>query len=814
MKHYLSLIGRYLSHQRRRTALALAGIACAVALVAAAGVLAASIQETIRRQTAAAEGAFHAAFYGLDVGQLDRLRTAPEVASVGVEISMGTAQVEKLALAVEAMDPTARELRSMTLSQGRFPKEAGEVALEGWAAKELGLEISSTLSLQVAGAAPGTDGQLQSYGLPLDLTVVGILVNTQGGVVSGWARALLAPEAAALLPVTAVHYNATVLLTGRPEEQAVERLRQELQLEKNRVYWHKSLFDAGQGKAARRPVLLLGGLVLLTGVATIYNVFHIAVLERIRQLGTLRSLGATPAQVRRLVLGEAVVLALLAIPLGLLAGVGAAFGLARGLTLLQGLAGAVVVPGWALAVAAGVGLLVTLLSALAPASFAGRLSPLEAMQGRGQVLAGSSTRSRRWHHWLRAVAGLTGQLAYQNMWRNRRRTAVSLFSLGLSVALFIVVTTYAASTDVEVIVRHSIKSDYALVDNTTLAGGGGYDPAVGDEISRLPGVAEVIRTRLSFVTTQPSSRPEQSDSSQVLSPSGSAGLTSLLLGYDEPELAELSGYVLSGRVDPAEMAQEPAVLVVDPELKSGLAVGDQLPVRAVHQENGATVVREKTLRVAAVLSDLPASLGFTSAGPDLVVSARLYEELVGSSLYQRLDVTAATGADLAELEEQLRVLADQAPQGRLICYEEMLSRQLQEGYDLLTLFYGLVGMILVIGVLNIVNTLTTNLVLRTGEFGMLRAVGMTEGQLRQMTRLEGLLYGLFSSLWGVALGSALAYLLVQMLKDMATYLTFTLPWPAILLAGLASIGLGVLATLLPTRRIAALTVVEAVRGND
>lgn len=54
--------------------------------------------------------------------------------------------------------------------------------------------------------------------------------------------------------------------------------------------------------------------------AVIYNTFHISVLERTSQFGMLRCIGATPSQIRKLVLKEATILSLIAIPIGLLTG--------------------------------------------------------------------------------------------------------------------------------------------------------------------------------------------------------------------------------------------------------------------------------------------------------------------------------------------------------------------------------------------------------------------------------------------------------------------------------------------------------------
>ncbi|WP_039790983.1 ABC transporter permease, partial [Paenibacillus riograndensis] len=72
-------------------------------------------------------------------------------------------------------------------------------------------------------------------------------------------------------------------------------------------------------------------------------------------------------------------------------------------------------------------------------------------------------------------------------------------------------------------------------------------------------------------------------------------------------------------------------------------------------------------------------------------------------------------------------------------------------------FYGFIGVIVLIAFLNIINTVSTNLILRTNEFATLKAIGMTQKEVRKMIILEGVFYGLFSAVIGIILGTALDY---------------------------------------------------------
>jgi putative ABC transport system permease protein len=149
----------------------------------------------------------------------------------------------------------------------------------------------------------------------------------------------------------------------------------------------------------------------------------------------------------------------------------------------------------------------------------------------------------------------------------------------------------------------------------------------------------------------------------------------------------------------------------------------------------------------------------------------------------------------------------------MMSYEEMRQGLEKEKRDLLLMVYSLVGTVTLIGVANIANTLTTNLLLRTREFGTLRAIGMTESQLKAVTRLEGLFYGFFSSVWGVSAGILLGYFFVQMMAEQGSP-QFVFPWPVITLASLSGPTISILSTVFPTRRISRLSIIESLQMVD
>ncbi len=139
-------------------------------------------------------------------------------------------------------------------------------------------------------------------------------------------------------------------------------------------------------------------------------------------------------------------------------------------------------------------------------------------------------------------------------------------------------------------------------------------------------------------------------------------------------------------------------------------------------------------------------------------------------------------------------------------YKAQQERQVNQ---LLNLVYGLLALAVVIALIGIANTLALSVYERTRELGLLRAVGMTRGQLRAMVRFEALVISLFGAAEGLVLGSLLGCAVVAALRSSGVS---QLAFPAAQLAGLAVLGglAGLLAAVAPSRRAARLDVLAAI----
>jgi putative ABC transport system permease protein len=140
--------------------------------------------------------------------------------------------------------------------------------------------------------------------------------------------------------------------------------------------------------------------------------------------------------------------------------------------------------------------------------------------------------------------------------------------------------------------------------------------------------------------------------------------------------------------------------------------------------------------------------------------------------------------------------------------EKQFEHAQEQGINiLLNLLFVLLGLSIVISIFGIVNTLVLTVFERTRELGMLRAVGMTQVQVRRMIRHESVVTSLIGAALGLPIGIALAALIGQTIG----FFVFSLPVGQLVVFLIAAVIAGILAAIFPARRASRLNVLQALQ---
>ena len=543
----------------------------------------------------------------------------------------------------------------------------------------------------------------------------------------------------------------------------------------------KDYFDARGGELPIDPLLLTGrtvgvaiavgvGITLLAALSPALKVRRITPVEALREDARL----STPVAARRPVVGGLALIAglvLLAlglaapdwpalIPLALLAAILANWGGKR-------------IVWWAgrLAVAA-VGLALLLTTVFADLGTTHLLVTLS--MGVLTVFVGINMTSplfarpmaRALGAPLARIDGMPGHLARQNAARSPRRTSSTAAALMIGLALVVTVSVVADSlkSSFAKVLDEQINADWFVCIGNCADQFSGFSPRLGEDLEALPEVASVATFRW-----LPSAFRTPGDSA-----------VHGLMSVNTPELdAHVDVDPVAGEVNDPPFG---AILAhVDQAEEYGLSVGDSLEVEVLGGER-------VTWNVAGIYDD------DAIVGP-WVVSPDTWHRYFDTNVDQFVSVLNADGVSEDAARAAISASAADYPQVTVRSRAEFRDAAADNIDQALIVVNVFLGLSLVIAVLGIVATLALSVVERTRELGLLRAVGMTKGQMRRMVCWEGLVVAVFGGILGVVLGVAFGVLAADIIPDSVVN-TLSIPGGQIVvylvIAALAGLASGVL----------------------
>ncbi len=601
----------------------------------------------------------------------------------------------------------------------------------------------------------------------------------------------------------------------------------------------KKLVDENKSEIGRaigfiNTALLVFALVaLVVGAFIIYNTFSIVVAQRTREMALLRALGASTRQVLVSVVGESIVVGVLASALGVLFGIGLAIGL-RALMSAFGLdlpGSGAVVPVKAVVIGMLVGVVVTLLSAIAPARTAARVPPIAAL--RDVALERPVNRMRRiviggsflaigftilmlglfasagvWYVIggavlqfigvfvlgplyaryagstigapIARIKGITGTLARENAARNPRRTAVTASALMIGVALVGFITVFAASAKQSWLgaIGDQIKSDY-VVNSGGSFGGIGLSPTLGRRVAELPEIAAATPIRVG-----PAEINKRVDLVTAVDPKAAEQLFDL--------------NVTSGRL--ADLGVDGVAVSKKNADSNHWKIGSELAAKFA--KTGAT-----HLRVAAIY-DLKQ---IVLPGANLI-SIQNFERNFGQQLDAAVFAKLKNGVSPAAGRKAIEPLLAGYPTAKLQDNAQYKADQTKMLNQLLTLIYALLIFAVIIAFIGIANTLALSIHERTRELGLLRSVGMGRRQVRSMIRWESVVISLLGTALGLVIGLLFGWCVVRALRDQGIT-TFSPAAGTLVVIMIFAALSGVVAAIFPARRAAKLDMLRSISSE-
>lgn len=590
----------------------------------------------------------------------------------------------------------------------------------------------------------------------------------------------------------------------------------------------------GSFKALFTVAAVVALIIILTSVYCIKNSFNISITEKIRQYGMLASVGATRRQIKSSVKTEAAMLGVVGIPVGTMSGILASFILVKVVNALSA--------GWlnfalsfhtslpALILAVILSIATIYFSATGSARRAAKVTPLEAIRNTKEIKIKSS--KLKTPAIIGRIWGIGGVISYKNIKRNNKKYRTTVTSIVICSVTFIVISYFMsmafsvvgmsyASADYNIGINMSYKKDIHIdieklsklvsgiegVDDYLV--GAGYDFDVrkpkytkeyGEYCRQVYDNSEDVSQMFLITVLDDKSYDKYASDAGIKNAATGAILVNkgTFDVYNENSLKYVKKEMELYKYKAGDTIECGYNVYDDASSDDNAAEGD---TESSTEDNSGYVDEEtinngvrKTLDVtiAGVTDKVPIGYKSYSYATLLFMNKKGFESLwadgKSNELKQRyVSYSAYVVAENAdEYQDTFEKETEGNPEYSQISFSvSNLDKQMRDEKSLFTLLgvfaYGLIVVIALIGITNIINTLSTGMELRSREFATLRSIGMTDKQFAGMVRLESMFISVKALVIGVPLGILISYLLCVIMNRMDGAIIYEPPYKAIIL---------------------------------
>lgn len=532
-------------------------------------------------------------------------------------------------------------------------------------------------------------------------------------------------------------------------------------------------------------------IVMLASVFVIRNSFAISITEKTSMYGMLASVGATKRQIRRNVIFEGFILGLIGIPLGILLGLGVNAILITILNsvlsdMLSGATFVFVTPTIPIICAIVLSAVTIFCSSFFIALRASRIPPLVAIRGNKDIKV-KNNKPYRTSKLTKKLFGVGGEIASKSLKRSRKKYRTTVISIVVSVAMFIAVSAFMdyGMTYTE---HYYGKTDYSY----TVVG---IDSKQAQTIEKMPEIENYLTVGSQYGCVSADVPVNECGENFLYdNADGTKSFSVEFLEFEHDTFVqicrelkldynEVKGGVLAySKVTPdygegSRSYDEPVPLY-----------GKDAPTKFIVYGNDEEGNELKTgkLRVASLFDEIPKSADSVIGegtifgqgliiGEQGVISSQVGKDGCAVTLY-------ANTSDHTSLTNRIESMEGADDSIFIYDYEETV-RQFNAVMLIVGIFvYGFIGVISLIGLTNIFNTISTNMQLRSKEFASLKSIGMTKKEFNRMIRLESLMYGIKSLLIGIPLGVLGVFAIFSAFSKGSVPISFVFPWKAILIS--------------------------------
>ena len=858
MNLYTSLTLRYLKQNKRRTLVTIIGIILATALICGIGNICTSFMDYQMRGQIQSSGSFYATFTDIDKEKASVITKSSGVSEYGYKKNLGSVIWDKknsTSLDINVFDKNTINSFQITLKKGSYPKNESELIVTQDLLNKWNKKIGDKITLNLGELIYDDMGMISKLKNPQKTTfkIVGTLdkapYNSKLFAITGFDINTVNKNEKFDVSIctknpkdiykTAISIGKNIGLVQKddPQDESYNYDEQANLYFKDIEYNEGLLRLLGASSYSNINITLLlivglvASLVIIATIATIYNSFSIAISERKKQFAILNSIGATKSQIMKFVFLEGFLVSIVGIPIGLLSGTVAidiVFKVIKTFfktSMFGELDLRVVFSPIVLILSTLVILLTIFISALIPAINAAKISPLEAIKNSSNLKVGKIKSSKL----VKKIFKTEGELAYKNLRRNKGKFRITLFSLVISILIFISFNGFVDMfIEANQINYGSITNDLTLYENNLLTKEEVQKTI--DELKKINGLKDVAIDKGYNLNVHVDEKNINKDLRESLKQSHYVDMDNSNYNFINSKLYipgyfSISNIKLSeGKFDRKTAKAENGVILVRYSYQESLAkkgkvvlsnykVGDTLNCTITsYDSDGKESAKEVKLKILAITDEI---LTGNNQYPETSFGVVAYDDLIpslgitddkSSSIYY-----VATNREKSTRDEVKKV----AEENNLSVIDSIDEAQrLEQTMNVMKIFvYGFIVVISLVSVTNIINTISTNINLRKREFAVIKSIGVTPQGFKKMIYMESILYGILSLLYGIPIGICMNVLMNKILEGVITVQTL-IPYKAILICVVAIFIITFIASYIPLKKISKENIIDNIRQES
>ena len=578
-------------------------------------------------------------------------------------------------------------------------------------------------------------------------------------------------------------------------------------------------------------IVIMLSLVSIGCIVVIYNSFAISVMERKKEFGLLSSIGATKKQLSYTVFFEALIEGIIGIILGIC---GAYIGIGTVILIINNLIGDILVLKLNLVtnivfiiIPVIFMIIVIFISALVPSRRAAKVSPIEAIRQNDDIKI--NKKKIKTGKLVNKLFGIEGEIALKNIKRNKKKYRVTIVSLFISIVLFISFSSYM---------------NYTIDTASSVMGEVPYDYQIsyfGDDndIDALDKISEIIKSNdvkeyVSYSASNLSIIGNYTYSDEYLdfykSAYGDDGIKALTnLKYQYISIYILDDISYNKYKELIGLDKDSVILL---NKFKGVSYGNNKRVNydipvinngdinikiCNFDDNDEDVDTTKycnknidNIFVTNKSFDLIEEFSYMSDFK-LIVNKKLYDNISNSGThYTQFNIISDNTDNIDKLTKEL----DKYDNVNYTNVKESMKQANNMILVIKILMYGFIGLVTLIGVTSVFNTISTSMALRKREFAVLRSIGLTRKGFNKILFFESLFFGLKSLIYAIPVSLGVTIIIHYALADMMSINSIVIPWKAIIISIVSVFVIVLLTMMYSTSKIKKHNIIEQIREEN